>query len=225
MHTAPLIERSSWRLAATLAGHNKPITSSRINPRLYREQSDAGLSAYSIVAIASIDSTITVWKPSMERPLTVIMDIFKMGISDLSWGFNGNILLASAHDGKVVCIHYMPGKLGQPVTELEKQLIIEKKYGTTVLNDYKSHTKLQNMNLGLIGHGVVHNQMQQNHTVDQLKEQQKETVKQNGKKKIVPVMVREFAGENQSINPFVNPFHNQMLRDDTASTAQVAQPI
>ena len=115
MHTAPLIERSSWRLAATLAGHNKTITSSRINPRLYRDtnqESDGSLSCYSIVAIASIDSTITVWKPGMERPLTVIMDVFRMGVSDLSWGFNGNILLASAHDGKVVLLHYQPGRLG-----------------------------------------------------------------------------------------------------------------
>jgi len=36
----------------------------------------------------------------------------------------------------------MPGKLGQPLTELEKQLIIEKRYGTSVLNEYKTHTKL-----------------------------------------------------------------------------------
>ena len=146
LHTAPLIERSSWRCLATLTGHHKTITSSRINPRLYREQTaegeSGGLQCYSVVAIASIDSTITVWKPSMERPLTVMMDIFRMGISDLSWGFNGNILLASSHDGKVVCLHYKPGRLGQPLTELEKQLIIEKKYGTSVLNDYKSHTKL-----------------------------------------------------------------------------------
>lgn len=69
-----------------------------------------------------------------------------MGISDLSWGFNGNILLASSHDGKVVCLHYQPGRLGQPLSELEKQLIIEKRYGTSVLNEYKTHTKLQQLN-------------------------------------------------------------------------------
>lgn len=73
-----------------------------------------------MVAIASIDSTITVWKPGMEKPMTIVMDLFKMGITDLSWGFNGNILLASSHDGQVVCMHYMPGQLGQPLSELEK---------------------------------------------------------------------------------------------------------
>ena len=52
--------------------------------------------------------------------MTIVMDLFKMGITDLSWGFNGNILLASSHDGQVVCMHYMPGQLGQPLSELEK---------------------------------------------------------------------------------------------------------
>jgi hypothetical protein len=56
----------------------------------------------------------------MDKPFTVVLDIFKMGITDLSWGFNGNILLASSHDGEVMFIHYKPGVLGTPCTELEK---------------------------------------------------------------------------------------------------------
>ena len=143
MHTAPLIERSSWKLAATLAGHHKTITCSRINPRLYKDTEEGGsLQCYSVVAIASIDSTLTVWKPGMDNPLTVMLDIFKLGISDLSWGFNGNILLASSTDGKVVILQYSGGCLGQPLTELEKQLIIERKYGTSILNEYRAHTRL-----------------------------------------------------------------------------------
>jgi len=78
----------------------------------------------------------------MDNPLTVMLDIFKLGISDLSWGFNGNILLASSTDGKVVILQYSGGCLGQPLTELEKQLIIERKYGTSILNEYRAHTRL-----------------------------------------------------------------------------------
>lgn len=82
----------------------------------YRE----ALSCYSVVALASIDSTISIWKPYLSKPFTVILDIFKMGITDLSWGFNGNILLASSNDGKIFCMHFKPGVLGNPITELEK---------------------------------------------------------------------------------------------------------
>ena len=78
----------------------------------------------------------------MDKPFTVVLDIFKMGITDMGWAFNGNILLASSHDGQVLLIHYKPGVLGTPLIELEKQLIIEKKFGSTILNDYKQHNKL-----------------------------------------------------------------------------------
>lgn len=49
--------------------------------------------------------------------------------------------------------------------------------------------------------------------------QQQKTEVINGKKKIVPVMIRPFSNE-QTINPFLNPFQNQMLRD----TSTVAPP-
>ena len=52
--------------------------------------------------------------------------------------------------------------------------------------------------------------------MDQIKDQQKEIVKVNGKKRIIPVMTRQFS-ETQNINPFVNPFANQMLKDDSAT--------
>lgn len=153
-HMAPLFERSSWKQFATLSGHSKTITTSRINPRLFKDENSSqeldyetgtykkALSCYSVVALASIDSTISIWKPFMSKPFAVILDIFNMGVTDLTWGFNGNILLASSNDGKVFYVHFKPGVLGQPLSELEKQLIIEKKYGSTILNDYKKHTRL-----------------------------------------------------------------------------------
>jgi len=64
------------------------------------------------------------------------MDAFKLGVTDLSWGFNGNILLASSTDGEIMCMHFQPGVLGTPCSEQEKRLLIESKYGRSVLEDY-----------------------------------------------------------------------------------------
>lgn len=61
------------------------------------------------------------------------MDFCTMGVTDLSWGFNGNFLFASTHDGKVTSFHFKPGVLGQPISEFEKREIIGKRYGNTVL--------------------------------------------------------------------------------------------
>jgi len=68
------------------------------------------------------------------------MDFSMMGVTDLSWGFNGNILLSSTHDGKCTYFHFKPGILGQPLTELEKREIIAKRYGNQVLQEYISNS-------------------------------------------------------------------------------------
>lgn len=130
-NVAPLIQRNtSWDLLACLSGHTKPINVSRINPTLYRQDTSGGsLACYSIIALASADSTISIWKPGLKQPLAVIVDAFKLGITDLSWGFNGNILLACSTDGDVMAIHFKPGVLGRACTENEKRLIIRNKYG------------------------------------------------------------------------------------------------
>jgi hypothetical protein len=53
----------------------------------------------------------------MTKPFAVILDIFKMGVSDMSWGFNGNILMISSNDGNIMFIHFKPEALGVPLTE------------------------------------------------------------------------------------------------------------
>ena len=77
-----------------------------------------------MIALASAESTLTIWKPQLQKPLVIIMDLFKAGITDLSWGFNGNILLASSTDGEVAMLQFQPGLLGTPITEAEKRIII-----------------------------------------------------------------------------------------------------
>lgn len=132
-YVVPLIERSSWNLMACLSGHSSSINISRINQRLYKYKEGADLNCYSIVAIVSQDSTISVWKPQLEKPFALIMDFSMMGVTDLSWGFNGNILLSSSHDGKVSAFHFQPGILGEPLSEFEKREIISRRYGNQVL--------------------------------------------------------------------------------------------
>ena len=74
------------------------------------------------------------------------MDAFMMGVTDLSWGFNGNVLLASSTDGKVLAMHFKPGLLGTACTESEKRIIIQSKYGNAVLDEYVRHRKVQDAN-------------------------------------------------------------------------------
>ena len=129
--SAPLISRSNWELQAALSGHGNVITCSRFNPNLYKVNQDSGkqkscvdeeqeVQCESIVALGSADSTITIWKPSMSKPFAVFLDIFKNGVADLTWGFNGNLLLASSLEGKVFIAHFKDGLLGEPLDETQK---------------------------------------------------------------------------------------------------------
>lgn len=104
-YVVPLVERSSWKLIACLSGHSSSINISRINPRLYKAEGNE-LNCYSIAAIVSQDSTISIWKPQLTKPFALMMDFSMMGVTDLSWGFNGNVLISSSHDGKVTCFHF-----------------------------------------------------------------------------------------------------------------------
>ena len=79
----------------------------------------------------------------MTKPLAIIMDAFTMGITDLSWGFNGNILLASSTDGKVMCIHFKPQLLGIPLSEAEKRIVVQNKYGRTIHDEYVKNKRVQ----------------------------------------------------------------------------------
>lgn len=79
----------------------------------------------------------------MSKPLAILMDAFTMGITDLSWGFNGNILLASSTDGKVMAIHFKPGLLGNPLTEPEKRIIVQNKYGRNIYDEYVRNKRVQ----------------------------------------------------------------------------------
>lgn len=156
VNMAPLIQRSSWSNLATLCGHMKSINASRINPKLYKDPSlcrefdprtgqyEEKLACYSVVALGSIDTSISVWKPHLSKPFTTILDLFKSGITDLTWAFNGNILMGCSMDGQAMFIHYEPGALGEPITEQEKQIIIENKYGSTILGEYKKNNRVQN---------------------------------------------------------------------------------
>ena len=143
-YMVPLINRSSWNLMACLSGHNSSINISRINPMLYKADG-AQLNCYSIVAIVSQDSTISIWKPQLQKPFAVMMDFSMMGVTDLSWGFNGNILLSSSNDGKVTYFHFQPGILGSCLSDGEKKQIIQQRYGNKVLQEYVKNAHTTNM--------------------------------------------------------------------------------
>lgn len=192
-HISPIIDRSQWNHQVSMAGHKRPVVVTRFNPKLFKNQSSLDFDpstgayteipgCYSVLAVASIESTISIWKPQMTQPLAVFMDVFKMGITDMTWGFNGNFLLVSSNDGSIAYIQFQPGLLGKLLTEKEKEVIIQKKYGASVLSEYKKHNKL-------IDHDP---QMQSENGALNVVSLQKAERMTNGKMKIIPTIDKKY---------------------------------
>jgi hypothetical protein len=94
------------------------------------------ITCLSVLAIAGIDSTLSIWKYGSKKPLCTIRNIFQMGFTDLTWGLFGTVLFASSQDGTIFTVHFKASELGQFISETEKQLIIRNTYGSTVLQEY-----------------------------------------------------------------------------------------
>ena len=123
-----------------------------------------------------------------------MMDSFNLGVTDLSWGFNGNILLASSNDGKVVVMHFQKGVLGTPCSEAEKRIILEQMYGRTVLDEYVQNKRCQNSDLKNLSSVSAEIETV---TTEQKQEQTKSTT---GKLKIKPIMMKVYS-TNATIDP------------------------
>jgi hypothetical protein len=53
----------------------------------------------------------------MEKPFVVLLDNFNTYVTDMTWAFNGNILVVSSNDGNTMIVHFEPGVLGEPISE------------------------------------------------------------------------------------------------------------
>lgn len=140
-----------------------------------------------MVANGSIDSTISIWNSCRQKPVTVVLDVFKMGISDMCWGFNGNILLMSSNDGMISLLHFKPGFLGIPISEMEKQQRLEKLYGSRVVDEYK---KFQTVKDTSSQFEQYYNQQARGQGA--IDTQKSEKIEKNGKKIIKPIMTKQY---------------------------------
>jgi len=121
------------------------------------------------------------------------MDSFNLGVTDLTWGFNGNILLASSNDGKVLVLHFQKGVLGTPCSEAEKRMILEQMYGRTVLDEYIKNKQCQNQDIKNLSSVSADIEV----PAEQKQEQTKST---SGKLKIKPIMMKVYS-TNATIDP------------------------
>lgn len=119
LHCAPLFERRrKWQHDREFIGHSKAVTCVRFNPRMYRRPSKPD-EVFQICALGSQDCTVSLWATNRPKAVSVTTNAFRMGLLDLSWTPDGDMLFMASGDGSVWVQHFVPGIFGAPLEKSE----------------------------------------------------------------------------------------------------------
>jgi WD40 repeat protein len=185
--TAPLFKRgTNWTIEGHLKGHKKSVNVCKFNPSLKKEYIKVGgnnvLSCSTYLATSGGDSNICIWKTGEKNPFFIIKKAFLAGVNDLTWGLEGNALFGCSNDGEVMVCHFLPGTLGEFLSESEKQEVFLRNYGEIVYSEYKKNSLINVIQIPLILPG-------------QKQEEEKKQITSEGKlakKRIIPIAEKTF---------------------------------
>ncbi|CAI2381624.1 unnamed protein product [Moneuplotes crassus] len=180
--TSPLIRRGEgWPIEGHLKGHRKNVNICRFNPSLKKEiihvDGRETISCSTYLATAGGDGNIAIWKTGDKNPFFILKNVSESGISDLAWGLNGNLLLASSVDGEIAMLHFYPYTLGEFCTDKQKQDIFLSNYGEIVASEYKKNSQFTVKSLPDMSKSVLAG----------IRNKQINTVGTTAKKRIIPI--------------------------------------
>lgn len=132
--TAKIIDRGGWSCKRDIVGHRKAVTCVRYSRRLTEKERGKGKVAQSCTcAIGSRDRAVSVWMCCLTRPLVVLEELFTSPVLDLAWCPTGTRLMACSSDGTTAFIEFSQSEIGRPLSESEKDAVLERLYGKSDL--------------------------------------------------------------------------------------------
>ncbi|XP_073973617.1 protein HIRA-like isoform X3 [Rhodnius prolixus] len=128
--TAQIIERDGWDHSKDFVGHHKAVTCVRYSPAIIEAILRGGKPTfYCLCAVGSRDRSVSVWTTCAKRPLAVMKELFLSPVLDLGWTPSGSALMACSGDGTTAYLEFDRSELGRPLSEIEKNQILESLYG------------------------------------------------------------------------------------------------
>lgn len=201
-----LLERNSWKKLANLIGHTQPTTVTKFNPRMFRiskgkDAVNAGANEeenpyFSIVAVGSMDSTITLWNTNKSVPLVRLVGFFSETILDINWSSDGLSFAACSHDGTMAYFKFS-----------------EKDFGGTVISFDETKNILSNIYGDISSSSNIINEIDNladNPVLLQMQKQSKEIIN----KEIFIEPSRKISNSNSNNNP-LSPEKVQLLQKET----------
>ena len=106
-----IVDRNNWNSDKSFVGHKKAIEVTAFNPNLFSYDLNHS-DNYSVVALGSKDSSISIWSTAKTKPILIVEELFSSSILDLSWGIDGYQLLACSWDSSIAFIKFTQAELG-----------------------------------------------------------------------------------------------------------------
>jgi WD40 repeat protein len=75
---------------------------------------------YCCCAIGSRDRSLSVWLTALKRPLVIIKELFNDSVLDLTWSFDGLVMMACSWDGTIACVQFEETEIGKALSINEK---------------------------------------------------------------------------------------------------------
>jgi WD40 repeat protein len=95
-----VVNRSNWTCDVHLVGHENTVAVAAFSPRLFQDRDDPkGIAT--VIALGSVDQSVSVWITGQSRPILVARDVFQRQVMDLSWSSDGLTLYACSADGHI----------------------------------------------------------------------------------------------------------------------------
>eukprot|EP00949_MAST-11_sp_MAST-11-sp1_P001533 g1533.t1 len=130
---ASIVTRGKWTSAIQFVGHESTVVASSFCGRLFAPASSKGTSAqnaFCYCAVASMDSTVSIWSTNRSRPLVIVQNLFERSVSDIAWNNdNGKTLFVTGTDGTLACLHFGEGEIGVIQDRKDQKELLRKLYG------------------------------------------------------------------------------------------------
>jgi protein HIRA/HIR1 len=84
---------------------------------------------YCCCAIGSRDRSLSVWLTALKRPLVIIKELFNDSVLDLTWSFDGLVMMACSWDGTIACVQFEETEIGKALSineKVQKTIILDK---------------------------------------------------------------------------------------------------
>lgn len=118
---ANVIHTEDWKSDVSLVGHENAVAVTAFSPKLVYDKDEDGKDFLTtLMALGSLDQSLSIWLAGHRRPICVARDLFQLQVMDLSWSSDGTTLYACSADGYIACVKFSPDDLQiAPESELQ----------------------------------------------------------------------------------------------------------